>query len=428
MGCGWDGWGWIRVQAVMNHRRQSTDGWSVGNIQLDLTGALASFAQMATQAADQSSLSVFQGDVGKIGLSLETLVFDLLFVWQHYVLFSGNEPPQRYSKLDTLDAFDLDGDDNGCDTPSQFTSRWRAWHSAGGGIRSLHWLSDVPEADHLHRDPAQGGPRGNHTPPRGMLGTSAWAGYDAAGKGATSWSSPLAVPGGPRRQGCESEDRTGGAVAACGGGAPGISAGGVGSARDQPQDAWAGDSCVRESQGGDGGLAAATPYAGGATGTVMSEPRHIVDNASSHSSSLSMGRSPSSGIALTSAVPLLPGPHPSTSRIATTLVGATGSSVVPTGSSAPHEQPPPAITTPCYSGTGEAVHAPGHEGARRGSRDGVCQAAGARVAGAPEVSGNVEGGTDATRPRSEAGSTSTDSSDCFVVVDLHAEEIDHGSR
>eukprot|EP00252_Welwitschia_mirabilis_P026015 TRINITY_DN8335_c0_g1_i1.p1 TRINITY_DN8335_c0_g1~~TRINITY_DN8335_c0_g1_i1.p1 ORF type:complete len:273 (+),score=37.00 TRINITY_DN8335_c0_g1_i1:275-1093(+) len=74
-------------QAWMNFLRKSTEGWSIGNILLDLSGGLASFAQMGVQSIDQDSFKNFYGNVGKLLLSLEVILFDLLFIIQHYVLY-----------------------------------------------------------------------------------------------------------------------------------------------------------------------------------------------------------------------------------------------------------------------------------------------------------------------------------------------------
>eukprot|EP01018_Ginkgo_biloba_P022486 Gb_12263 [translate_table: standard] len=74
-------------QAFMNFGRKSTEGWSIGNILLDLSGGLANFAQMGVQSIDQDSLENFYGNTGKLLLSLEVVIFDALFIVQHYVLY-----------------------------------------------------------------------------------------------------------------------------------------------------------------------------------------------------------------------------------------------------------------------------------------------------------------------------------------------------
>uniref|UniRef100_A0A7N0TQ06 Cystinosin homolog n=1 Tax=Kalanchoe fedtschenkoi TaxID=63787 RepID=A0A7N0TQ06_KALFE len=80
-------------QAVMNFRRKSTDGFSIGNIILDLGGGLANYAQMAMQSIDQHTWVNFYGNIGKTLLSLISVSFDLLFIIQHYVLYPARKQP-----------------------------------------------------------------------------------------------------------------------------------------------------------------------------------------------------------------------------------------------------------------------------------------------------------------------------------------------
>ncbi|XP_042506264.1 cystinosin homolog [Macadamia integrifolia] len=74
-------------QAYMNFRRKSTQGWSIGNILLDLLGGLMNYAQMAMQSIDQGSWVNLYGNIGKTLLSLLSICFDLLFICQHYLLY-----------------------------------------------------------------------------------------------------------------------------------------------------------------------------------------------------------------------------------------------------------------------------------------------------------------------------------------------------
>lgn len=46
-------------KAVMNFRRKSTIGWSIGNILLDLTGGVLNFGQLGVQSIDQRKLHFF---------------------------------------------------------------------------------------------------------------------------------------------------------------------------------------------------------------------------------------------------------------------------------------------------------------------------------------------------------------------------------
>ncbi|PIA30414.1 hypothetical protein AQUCO_05600098v1 [Aquilegia coerulea] len=74
-------------QVVMNFRRKSTEGWSIGNILLDMLGGVTNYAQMAMQSIDQSSWENFYGNIGKTLLSLVSIFFDLVFIFQHYVIY-----------------------------------------------------------------------------------------------------------------------------------------------------------------------------------------------------------------------------------------------------------------------------------------------------------------------------------------------------
>ncbi|KAI3813112.1 hypothetical protein L1987_17828 [Smallanthus sonchifolius] len=74
-------------QAIMNFKRKSTIGFSIGNILLDLLGGLTNYGQMAVQSIDQHSWVNFYGNIGKTLLSLVSIFFDLLFIVQHYLLY-----------------------------------------------------------------------------------------------------------------------------------------------------------------------------------------------------------------------------------------------------------------------------------------------------------------------------------------------------
>ncbi|KAL9454276.1 hypothetical protein AB3S75_006828 [Citrus x aurantiifolia] len=78
-------------QAIMNFRRKSTDGFSIGNILLDFLGGCTNYTQMIVQSIDQNSWVNFYGNIGKTLLSLVSVVFDLLFICQHYVLYPAKK-------------------------------------------------------------------------------------------------------------------------------------------------------------------------------------------------------------------------------------------------------------------------------------------------------------------------------------------------
>lgn len=88
-------------QVYFNYSRKSTDGWSISNILLDLTGGIANFGQMLTQSLDQNSFVNFSGNIGKVGLSLLSITFDIIFTVQHFFLYTDHSgvPPQDYIRV-----------------------------------------------------------------------------------------------------------------------------------------------------------------------------------------------------------------------------------------------------------------------------------------------------------------------------------------
>ncbi|KAI8333441.1 PQ loop repeat-domain-containing protein [Chlamydoabsidia padenii] len=74
-------------QLWMNYRRKSTIGWSIHNILLDFTGGILSVAQLVLDAAISGDWSGITGDPVKFGLGFVAIVFDLLFMGQHFILY-----------------------------------------------------------------------------------------------------------------------------------------------------------------------------------------------------------------------------------------------------------------------------------------------------------------------------------------------------
>ena len=80
-------------QAYLNYQRQSTVGWSIINILLDFTGGSLSFAQQFIDAWNREDGNVIWGNVPKLLLALESIGFDILFMVQHYVLYTDRRDP-----------------------------------------------------------------------------------------------------------------------------------------------------------------------------------------------------------------------------------------------------------------------------------------------------------------------------------------------
>ena len=74
-------------QLFENYRRRSTTGWSIHNILLDFTGGFLSTLQLVLDCGDMRDWSGITGDLAKFALGTISVVFDLLFMVQHYALY-----------------------------------------------------------------------------------------------------------------------------------------------------------------------------------------------------------------------------------------------------------------------------------------------------------------------------------------------------
>lgn len=82
-------------QAYMNYRRRSTVGWSIGNVLLDFTGGTLSILQMILQSYNNDQWRLVFGNPTKFGLGLFSVLFDLLFIAQHYCLYRNTSEYQE---------------------------------------------------------------------------------------------------------------------------------------------------------------------------------------------------------------------------------------------------------------------------------------------------------------------------------------------
>ncbi|KAJ2416391.1 hypothetical protein H4218_001799 [Coemansia sp. IMI 209128] len=83
-------------QAWLNYRRKSTVGWSIHNIILDFAGGLLSFTQLVLDAARSGNIAEALGNPVKFGMGLASIGFDLIFLTQHYVLYTDRYDPLKF--------------------------------------------------------------------------------------------------------------------------------------------------------------------------------------------------------------------------------------------------------------------------------------------------------------------------------------------
>lgn len=78
-------------QVASNFRRRSTIGWSITQQLLDFTGGVLSLAQLVIDSSLQEDWSGLTGNPLKFGLANISLVFDIIFILQHFVLYGPVE-------------------------------------------------------------------------------------------------------------------------------------------------------------------------------------------------------------------------------------------------------------------------------------------------------------------------------------------------
>lgn len=74
-------------QLIVNYRNKSTEGWSIWQILLDLTGGVLSIVQQSIDSYLQGDWSGISGNPVKFALGNVSIAYDLLFIIQHYLLY-----------------------------------------------------------------------------------------------------------------------------------------------------------------------------------------------------------------------------------------------------------------------------------------------------------------------------------------------------
>jgi cystinosin len=77
-------------QIVLNYERQSTVGWTIWNVLLDIAGGLLSISQQVLDSWATSDWTAITGDPVKFSLGFVSIVVDIVFILQHYVWYAHN--------------------------------------------------------------------------------------------------------------------------------------------------------------------------------------------------------------------------------------------------------------------------------------------------------------------------------------------------
>ncbi|KAI1103532.1 PQ loop repeat-domain-containing protein [Jackrogersella minutella] len=79
-------------QLVYNFRNRSTKGWSIWQILLDFLGGILSIAQLLIDSWLQGDWSGLTGNPVKLALGNVSMLYDVVFMTQHYVLYREDDP------------------------------------------------------------------------------------------------------------------------------------------------------------------------------------------------------------------------------------------------------------------------------------------------------------------------------------------------
>ncbi|KKA27385.1 hypothetical protein TD95_000467 [Thielaviopsis punctulata] len=81
-------------QVVHNYRARSTRGWSIGGILLDFTGGVLSVAQLCIDSYLVGDWTGITGNPVKLALGNLSMMYDAVFMAQHYVLYAPEKSAQ----------------------------------------------------------------------------------------------------------------------------------------------------------------------------------------------------------------------------------------------------------------------------------------------------------------------------------------------
>ncbi|CAB9498848.1 Cystinosin homolog [Seminavis robusta] len=87
-------------QVILNYKRQSTVGWSIWNIILDFTGGTLSDLQLVLDCAAMKDWTGITGNLAKLTLGSVSVIFDLIFMTQHYFLYRHSNTSSTHNSSD----------------------------------------------------------------------------------------------------------------------------------------------------------------------------------------------------------------------------------------------------------------------------------------------------------------------------------------
>lgn len=78
-------------QVILNHKRRSTEGWSIWQVLLDITGGILSAFQLVWDCWAVNDWAGLQGNAAKFLLGFISIFFDVIFLSQHYCWYREDD-------------------------------------------------------------------------------------------------------------------------------------------------------------------------------------------------------------------------------------------------------------------------------------------------------------------------------------------------
>ncbi|KAL9088876.1 MAG: hypothetical protein Q9159_002839 [Coniocarpon cinnabarinum] len=83
------------------YKRKSTRGFAMSAVYMDLGGSILSLAQLVVDSKVDNDWSGITGNSAKLGLGNVGLLFSVIYLWQHHVLY--REPGVKAQSVDCED-------------------------------------------------------------------------------------------------------------------------------------------------------------------------------------------------------------------------------------------------------------------------------------------------------------------------------------
>ena len=90
-------------QVILNFQRKSTQGWIIWMIVLDIYGGILSIVQLILDCWNANDWGGISGNMAKFLLGFVSIVFDIIFIIQHYVLYRQNDN-NTYARIGEIES------------------------------------------------------------------------------------------------------------------------------------------------------------------------------------------------------------------------------------------------------------------------------------------------------------------------------------